>query len=152
MRALAQRSSEAAKEISSLITSSDKQVRSGVALVSQTGAALTKIVTSVRDISDRVTEIAVSAGEQAGGIAEINSAVNQLDRTTQQTAAMFDRTADSSRALVHESAGLIDAVRIFQLATQTVEMNVKPIFKGRLTQPQTAQDKIGWHNFSCMAN
>ncbi len=116
VRALAQRSSEAAKEISSLISSSDQQVRSGVALVSQTGAALSKIVTSVRDISDRVSEIAVSAGEQAGGIAEINSAVNQLDRTTQQTAAMFDRTAESSRALAQESAELIDAVRIFRLS------------------------------------
>ncbi|MBD3787035.1 MAG: hypothetical protein IE922_08690 [Sphingomonadales bacterium] len=119
VRALAQRSSEAAKEISALIAASDQQVRSGVALVSQTGAALAKIVSSVRDISDRVTEIAVSAGEQAGGIAEINAAVNQLDRTTQQTAAMFDRTAESSRALVQESAGLIDAVRIFRLEPET---------------------------------
>ncbi|OWY15315.1 hypothetical protein B6V73_01710 [Thioclava sp. JM3] len=115
VRALAQRSSEAAKEISELISSSDRQVQSGVSLVGQTGAALARIVGSVREIHDRVSEIAASSGEQANGIAEINTAVHQLDQATQRGAAMFDRSAAASRAMLSESAQLIAAVSSFTL-------------------------------------
>lgn len=115
VRALAQRSSEAAKEISGLIDASDTQVHAGVALVGQTGEALTQILVSVRDISDRVVQIAVSSREQAGGISEINAALNQLGQTTQHTATMFERTSNSGRALTAESAALLDAVRAFTL-------------------------------------
>ncbi|KEO51660.1 methyl-accepting chemotaxis protein [Thioclava pacifica] len=115
VRALAQRSSEAAKEISELIASSDTQVHSGVTLVGQTGKALQRIVTSVREIHDRVSEIAVSSGEQASGISEINAAVHQLDQATQRSAAMFDRSAAASRAMLGESARLLSSVSTFTL-------------------------------------
>lgn len=115
VRALAQRSSEAAKEISTLIAASDEQVHSGVTLVGKTGQALSEIMGSVTEISSRVIQIAASAGEQASGIVEINSAVNQLDRTTQQTSAMFDAIHLSGRSLASESAALNDAVNIFVL-------------------------------------
>lgn len=113
VRALAQRSSEAAKEISVLIDSSNTQVRSGVALVGQTGEALGQITASVRDISERVGEIALSAGEQAGGISEINAAVNQLDHTSQTTAAMFDTATEAARLLAEASAKLVASVHVF---------------------------------------
>ena len=115
VRALAQRSSEAAKEISTLIAASDEQVHSGVKLVGKTGQALSEIMGSVTEISSRVIQIAASAGEQASGIVEINAAVNQLDRTTQQTSAMFDAIHASGRSLASESAALNDAVNIFVL-------------------------------------
>jgi len=72
-------------------------------------------VASVRDIYDRVGEIAVSASEQASGIVEINSAVNQLDQTTQHTAEMSDHTAASGRLLANEGGELIRTVSIFTL-------------------------------------
>ncbi len=115
VRALAQRSSEAAKEISTLIAASDEQVHSGVKLVGKTGQALSEIMGSVTEISSRVIQIAASAGEQASGIVEINAAVNQLDRTTQQTSAMFDAIHASGRSLASESTALNDAVNIFVL-------------------------------------
>ncbi len=115
VRALAQRSSEAAKEISGLIDASDTQVHAGVTLVGQTGDALAQILASVRDISDRVVQIAVSSREQAGGISEINAALNQLGQTTQHTATMFERTSNSGRTLTEESAALLDAVGAFTL-------------------------------------
>jgi len=115
VRALAQRSSDAAKEISELIASSDVQVQSGVTLVGQTGEALGRIVTSVRDIHDRVSTIAVSSGEQASGISEINSALHLLDQATQRSAAMFDRTTTASRAMPGESARLMGSVAAFTL-------------------------------------
>lgn len=115
VRALAQRSSEAAKEISELIASSDTQVHSGVTLVGQTGEALQRIVSSVREIHDRVSEIAASSGEQASGISEINAAVHQLDQAAQRSAAMFDRSAAASRAMLGESARLLSSVSSFTL-------------------------------------
>jgi methyl-accepting chemotaxis protein len=123
VRALAQRSSDAAKEISELIASSDAQVQSGVTLVGQTGEALGRIVTSVREIHDRVSTIAVSSGEQASGISEINSAVHQLDQATQRSAAMFDRTTTASRAMLGESARLMGSVAAFNLPDPSAPEN-----------------------------
>ncbi|MGD9917727.1 MAG: methyl-accepting chemotaxis protein [Paenirhodobacter sp.] len=115
VRALAQRSSEAAKEISELIATSTTQVQSGVHLVGETGSALGRIVTSVRDIFARVGEIATSADEQASAITEISSAVNQLDQTTQHTAEMSDNAAASGKSLAREGTELIQTVRQFRL-------------------------------------
>jgi len=115
VRALAQRSSDAAREISELISTSTSQVQGGVRLVGQTGEALAQIVASVRDIFDRLGEIAASASEQASGISEINSAVNQLDQTTQHAAEMSDQSAASGRALAREGGELIQTVARFRL-------------------------------------
>ena len=115
VRALAQRSSGAAREISGLISTSSTQVQSGVKLVDQTGEALAQIVASVRDIYDRMGEIAASAGEQANGITEINGVVSQLDQTTQHTAEMSDQSAAAGRALAAEGGELIQTVQRFHL-------------------------------------
>jgi methyl-accepting chemotaxis protein len=115
VRALAQRSSEAAKDISDLIAASDHQVRQGVDLVGQSGQSLNKIVAAVRAISARIDEIATSSGEQARGIAEINEAVNLLDRATQRTAALFDQAAEASRQMLSENAALVASISQFSL-------------------------------------
>jgi methyl-accepting chemotaxis protein len=115
VRALAQRSSDAAREINALISSSGDQVQQGVDLVDRTGAALSAIVTSVSEISDRVSAIAASAREQSSGLAEINSAVTELDHVTQQNAAMFEETTAASHALTGEADALAHAVARFRL-------------------------------------
>ncbi|MCA0044964.1 methyl-accepting chemotaxis protein [Celeribacter litoreus] len=106
VRALAQRSSEAAREINDLISKSGTLVKRGVGLVGETGEALRGIVSSVSDISHNVSEIAISAREQSSGLAEINAAVNQLDQVTQQNAAMFEETTAASHALTREAENL----------------------------------------------
>lgn len=106
VRALAQRSSEAAREINDLISKSGTLVKRGVSLVGETGEALRGIVGSVSEISHNVSEIAVSAREQSSGLAEINAAVNQLDQVTQQNAAMFEQTTAASHALTREAENL----------------------------------------------
>ncbi|MEO1780105.1 MAG: methyl-accepting chemotaxis protein, partial [Pseudomonadota bacterium] len=113
--ALAQRSSEAAREINTLISTSSEQVQQGVDLVDQTGAALASIVTSVSDISSRVAEIATSARQQSSGLNEINVAMNELDQVTQQNAAMFEETTAASHALMSEADALSAAVSRFAL-------------------------------------
>lgn len=113
VRALAQRSSEAAHQITDLILQSGDQVKTGVELVGQTGSALKEIISSVGDISNHVSNIAASAKEQSAGLSEINTAMSQLDQATQQNVAMFEETTAANQALVRETQVLSDAVNIF---------------------------------------
>jgi methyl-accepting chemotaxis protein len=93
VRSLAQRSAEAAKEIKGLINASVENVESGSQQVSDAGAAMGEIVASVRRVTDLIGEISASSGEQREGIAQVNSAVGQLDQMTQQNAALVEQSA-----------------------------------------------------------
>ena len=115
VRALAQRSAEAAKEIKALIQASSTQVASGVGLVNQAGTALARIASQVADINGVVAEIAASAKEQATALAEVNTAVNQMDQVTQQNAAMVEETTAASRSLANEAEELGSLVARFQV-------------------------------------
>jgi methyl-accepting chemotaxis protein len=117
VRALAQRSAEAAKEIKALISASVAQVSSGVALVGETGQALSAIAATVTEINAIVAGIAASAAEQSTGLAEVNTAVNQMDQVTQQNAAMVEQTTAASHSLAdqaNELAALIGRFRLGQ--------------------------------------
>ena len=106
VRALAQRSAEAAKEIKDLISASTAQVAGGVDLVGRTGEALQRIVEQVGEITHIVEEIAASSKEQAVGLSQVNTAVNQMDQVTQQNAAMVEQSTAASHALAREAAEL----------------------------------------------
>ncbi|WP_431307652.1 methyl-accepting chemotaxis protein [Caulobacter endophyticus] len=124
VRALAQRSAEAAKEIKTLISSSTQQVSAGVSLVGQTGEALQRIVVKVGEIDALVTEIAASAAEQATGLNEVNTAVNQMDQVTQQNAAMVEQSTAATHSLKGETAELVRLIGRFRVgegATQRFE-------------------------------
>ncbi|WP_082532202.1 PAS domain-containing methyl-accepting chemotaxis protein [Phenylobacterium sp. Root77] len=118
VRALAQRSAEAAKEIKALITASTAQVSSGVDLVGKTGEALRRIVGEVAKITDLVTEIAASAQEQAVGLAQVNTAINDMDQMTQQNAAMVEESTAASHALAQQATELDGAMAQFALGQQ----------------------------------
>jgi methyl-accepting chemotaxis protein len=115
VRALAQKSTSAAKEIKMLISKSSDQVASGVQLVGQTGQALARILGSMTEINTLVAEIALSAKEQASGLNEINSAVDQMDHVTQQNASMVEENTAASFALASESQQLADLVGAFDI-------------------------------------
>ncbi len=117
VRALAQRSAEAAKEIKTLISTSSTQVGSGVKLVGQTGEALQRIVDRVAEIDGLVSEIAASAQEQAIGLAEVNTAVNQMDQVTQQNAAMVEQSTAASHSLAQEAQSLQASVARFKVGS-----------------------------------
>ena len=117
VRALAQRSADAAKEIKSLISTSSQQVEHGVKLVGETGHALERIVAQVGDISGVVAEIASSAQEQATALQQVNTAVNQMDQVTQQNAAMVEESTAASHALKGEAQELGRLVGAFKLGT-----------------------------------
>jgi methyl-accepting chemotaxis protein len=114
VRALAQRSSEAAKEIKGLISASSGHVETGVGLVGEAGRALQGIVLKVNEISGLVSEIAASAQEQATALAEVNTAINQMDQVTQQNAAMVEESTAASHSLTHEAEELMSLMSRFQ--------------------------------------
>jgi methyl-accepting chemotaxis protein len=115
VRALAQRSADAAKEIKVHIGDSERQVASGVSLVGAAGETLQRIAGQVGAISAVITEIAASAQEQSSGLSQVNIAVNQMDQGTQATTAMASRSASSSQALLDEVRSLADLVQRFKV-------------------------------------
>ncbi|WP_240387290.1 methyl-accepting chemotaxis protein [Brevundimonas naejangsanensis] len=106
VRALAQRSAEAAKEIKTLITASGRQVGEGVALVGDTGHALERIADQIQRLTVIAEEIAASSKEQASGLQQVNIAVTQMDQVTQQNAAMVEQSTAASHALAADAVEL----------------------------------------------
>jgi methyl-accepting chemotaxis protein len=115
VRALAQRSADAAKEIKALISTSSDQVQDGVALVAETGEALRRILQQVDEINTVVLSIASGAQEQAAGLNQVNGAINEMDKATQQNAAMVQETTAASHSLAKESTHLADLVGRFNI-------------------------------------
>lgn len=119
VRELAQRSANAAREIKTLITTSNGQVQEGVGLVDDTGKALEKIVVEVQEINRHVAAIVESAHEQSSGLQQINTAVNQMDQDTQKNAAMVEESTAASHGLAREVASLNQLLGQFRLGNQT---------------------------------
>lgn len=118
VRELAQRSAQAAKEIKELIGKSSHEVENGVKLVQQTGEALKTISHHVEAVNVHMGAIATSSQEQATGLSEVNTAVNQMDQTTQQNAALVEETTTATSALASESDRLRALLEQFKLAEQ----------------------------------
>jgi methyl-accepting chemotaxis protein len=116
VRSLAQRSSQAAKDIKDLITSSSGQVQEGVELVNRAGASLTEIVDSIKQVAGIVSQIAAASAEQATGIDQVNTALTQMDEVTQQNSALVEQNAAAAKALEQQSQLMHERMSFFQLA------------------------------------
>lgn len=130
VRALAQRSAEAAKEIKTLIASSSSQVERGVKLVAETGGALKTIAVKVSEIDTLISEIAKSSQEQATGLNQVNVAVNQMDQVTQQNAVMVEQATAAASNLRSEAGERERLVARFETGAKTVS-----------ARPQLASEK-----------
>jgi methyl-accepting chemotaxis protein len=115
VRNLAQRSSEAAKDIKSLIVNSTTQVQEGVDLVNRAGKSLEEIVKSIKQVATIVSEIASASNEQSAGIDHVNNALTQMDEVTQQNAALVEENAATSKVLEQQSAAMAERVAFFKL-------------------------------------
>lgn len=120
VRELAQRSAKAAKEIKELITASNEHVKSGVALVGETGKALEEIVVQVQQVNGNVGAIVESSKEQATGLKEINEAVNTMDQGTQQNAAMVEQSTAAAHSLAREAENLFHLLGQFNIGMTPV--------------------------------
>jgi methyl-accepting chemotaxis protein len=114
VRALAQRSAEAAKQIKTLISASAAEVAQGVKLVGEAGTALDAIAGKVSEMDALVAEISASSQEQSTGLAQVNAAVNQMDQVTQQNAAMVEQTTAAAANLKAEAEQLAGLVGRFE--------------------------------------
>lgn len=115
VRNLAGRSANAAREIKQLVEESVKRVDTGAELVNRSGQTLTEIVSSVKRVTDLVSEIAVASREQATGIDQVNVAVSQMDAVTQQNAALVEESSIASRALRTRAAELQQEISFFRV-------------------------------------
>jgi methyl-accepting chemotaxis protein len=119
VRALAQRSANASKDIKALITESNAQVKTGATLVNQTGSSLTEIVSAIKKVSDIVAEIAAASREQATGLDQINTAVGSMDEMTQRNGALVEETSASAQALANQGREIAELVGFFRTGTAT---------------------------------
>ena len=118
VRELAQRSAQAAKEIKELIRNSSVEVDGGVKLVRETGESLKTIEQYIVAINEHMAAISTAAREQSVGLAEVNTAINQMDQVTQKNAAMVEETNAASASLANEGTKLRELIAQFKLADQ----------------------------------
>ena len=121
VRSLAQRSSQAAKDITDLIQNSTSQVQDGVKLVNDAGEQLKGIVESINGVAQIVAEIAGASAEQAGGIDQVNKALSQMDEVTQQNSALVEENAAAAKTLEQQAATMNEQVGFFRLTTDGEE-------------------------------
>lgn len=114
VRALAQRSATAAREIKSLISSSVEHVEKGSALVDRAGGTMTDVVAAIERVSTIVGEISRASAEQSDGISQVGEAVDQMDRATQQNSALVEESAAAAESLRDQAASLVSAVAAFR--------------------------------------
>ncbi|OWW22011.1 chemotaxis protein [Noviherbaspirillum denitrificans] len=115
VRNLAQRSAAAAKEIKALISDSVEKVGVGAKLVDQAGTTMDEVVSSVRRVTDIISEIAAASNEQTAGIEQINQAIIQMDNVTQQNAALVEQAAAAAGSLQEQAGNLSTVVSVFKL-------------------------------------
>ncbi|MBV6817930.1 MCP four helix bundle domain-containing protein [Rahnella sp. PD12R] len=153
VRNLAQRSASAAKEIKSLIDDSVLKVDNGTQLVAKAGATMAEVVSSVKNVTDIVGEIAIASNEQSTGIEEINKAINQMDEVTQQNAALVQEASSAAYSLNEQAERLSQAISIFKVsaATATSAVRKATLVKSPALLPNRravpAADEGSWETF-----
>jgi methyl-accepting chemotaxis protein len=130
VRSLAQRASQAAKDISNLITNSSGQVKNGVELVNRAGSALNEIVESIKSVADIVADIATASAEQSTGLDQIKEALSQMDEATQQNSALVEENAATAKRLADQSGAMGEQVSFFR--TEVTRDSAKATSRARV--------------------
>jgi methyl-accepting chemotaxis protein len=136
VRSLAQRSAAAAKEIKTLIGDSVEKVGNGSKLVEQAGKTMDEIVSSVKRVTDIMSEITAASQEQSQGIEQVNQTITQMDEVTQQNAALVEEASASARSLEEQAMGLAQSVSQFRL-DGAASASVTPVDSAPAPKPRT---------------
>jgi len=136
VRALAQRSAQAAREIKALISASVERVEAGNTLVGEAGRTMDEVVGQVRRVADLISEISAASTEQSKGIGQIGDAVSQLDQVTQQNAALVEESAAAAESLRMQAGQLAETVAAFKL-----EAAAAPVATRKASRPKAAVAK-----------
>jgi methyl-accepting chemotaxis protein len=132
VRSLAQRSSQAAKDIKDLITSSSGQVREGVDLVNRTGTSLNEIVSSIKKVADIVADIATASKEQSTGLDQISKALAQMDEATQQNSALVEENAATGKTLEQQAHTMTEQVGFFRVGSSAQTLSKSAAAPGQV--------------------
>ena len=135
VRNLAQRSAAAAKEIKDLIGDSVNKVEAGNRLVEQAGSTMHEVVTSVKRVTDIMSEIMSASQEQSAGIEQINDAVTQMDDVVQQNAALVEEAAAAAQAMQEQVNSLNEVVGIFRIDAATTAGARRPLMAMKAAPP-----------------
>ncbi|MFA5170054.1 MAG: methyl-accepting chemotaxis protein [Sulfuriferula sp.] len=127
VRTLAQRSAAAAKEIKVLIDESANKVDEGHKLVEDTKRTVTDIVDSVRKVTNIIKEISIASREQGIGVDQVNQAINEMDKITQQNAALVEQAAIAATGLSEQANDLSTAVSVFKFGRKLVAQHARPV-------------------------
>lgn len=138
VRALAQRSADAAKEIKELISGTAKQVSTGVTLVNQAGEALSEIIAGIESVADSMSSVSNASNEQATGLGEVNTAVNEMDTMTQQNAAMVEQTTAAAASLLGQAKQLLRTISFFKVGDGLTDRSAAKLSHKPNGKPQTA--------------
>jgi methyl-accepting chemotaxis protein len=138
VRSLAQRSSQAAKDIKGLITDGNGQVKQGVDLVNRAGTALDEIVSSVKNVAEIISDIAVASLEQSSGIEQVNKALAQMDEVTQQNSALVEQNAATAKALEQQAQGMNSRVSQFHIDATSEQVKVVRLNESRAAPAERA--------------
>ncbi len=117
VRTLAQRSTEAAREIKSLINASIERVEQGTALVGSAGQTMNEIVSAIQRVTDIVSEISSASQEQSSGVSQVGQAITQMDQATQQNAAMVEQSTAAAENLKDQAEQLVQAMAVFRVGS-----------------------------------
>jgi methyl-accepting chemotaxis protein len=137
VRSLAQRSSQAAKDINELITNSNGLVKDGVDLVNRAGGSLNEIVASINKVAEIVADIANASAEQAGGIEQVGKALTQMDEVTQQNSALVEENAATAKTLENQALAMDQRVAFFRIEEGQAGRPA-PSHKGSSAAPQAS--------------
>ncbi len=162
VRNLAQRSAAAAKEIKTLIGDSVEKVEGGSKLVAQAGQTMEEIVTSIKRVTDIMSEITAASVEQSAGIEQVNIAITQMDEVTQQNAALVEEAAAAAESLEEQAQNLSASVATFKVddnASQAVAARAPVTERALAARPASsapvrkaiASSKTGAHKSSAVA-
>ena len=135
VRALAQRSSQASKEIKGLISNSGSQVKRGVELVNRAGSSLTEIVGSVKRVAEIVSEIAAASREQSDGVQQVDETVTRMEAVTQKNASLVEESTASLAAVDRQVDGMLEVVSFFNAAHAGVRELQADLAKRVATRP-----------------
>jgi methyl-accepting chemotaxis protein len=142
VRSLAQRSAGAAKEIKGLISDSVEKVGNGTLLVEQAGKTMDEIVTSVKRVTDIMSEISAASQEQSQGIEQVTQTITQMDEVTQQNAALVEEASTSAHGMEEQAKQLTSSVSIFTLQTAKSIRNSRDAGRSADALSQRAQDDV----------
>ncbi len=141
VRGLAQRSAAAAREIKGLIDDSAGKVGEGSRLVADAGQTMQEVVASIKRVSDIMAEISAASHEQTRGIEQVNQAITQMDRVTQQNAALVEEASAAAQSMRDQSGALVEAVAVFRLhdgGAQQAIARARSSSKAALSRPAAA--------------